>query len=365
MKLLLIYWAFLVAGYICGSRLRTGGRSVSSLASFMMITIYCLCFVMGLRMGVNEQVTSNLGIIGLEALIITIGCIAGSMLAIFLARKMLGMDRYGDRIDAKAGPAFAQDPDRGARREARMENGSAEKDGPAAENRCVAETARAEEGPEKKEDLDVRSTLILLSVVAVGMLIGAFVLSRRGEEFLAWFDGASNMTMVVVLCVLMFLVGMDMGLSGNVMDSLRAAGVRMLIFPVAAMVGTMAFGITACLLLGFTLRESAAIPIGFGWYSYAPIVIASAGQQYIVASAVSFMHNVIREVTGIIFIPLAARKIGYLEAAGIPGIAAMDVCMPIVGRACRPDTMIYSFSIGLIMCVVTSVGVPLIMGLSQ
>ena len=61
-------------------------------------------------------------------------------------------------------------------------------------------------------------------------------------------------------------------------------------------------------------------------------------------------------------IPLAARKIGYLEAASIPGIAAMDVCIPIVGRACRPDTVIYSFAIGAIMCAVTSVGVPLIMG---
>ena len=74
------------------------------------------------------------------------------------------------------------------------------------------------------------------------------------------------------------------------------------------------------------------------------------------------MHNVIREVSGIILIPVAAKKIGYLEAASIPGIAAMDVCVPIVARACRPDTVIYSFSIGLIMCVVTSVGVPLAMG---
>ena len=74
------------------------------------------------------------------------------------------------------------------------------------------------------------------------------------------------------------------------------------------------------------------------------------------------MHNVIREVTGIILIPVAAKKIGYLEAASIPGIAAMDVCIPIVSRSCRSDTVIYSFAIGVIMCMVTSVGVPLFMG---
>ena len=105
MKLLLIYWSFLACGYIVGSKLRTAGKRFETLASFMMTTVYCLCFVMGLRMGVNEQVTSNLGAIGLQALIITFCSIIGSMLFIFGTRKVLRMDRYGDRIDAKAGQA--------------------------------------------------------------------------------------------------------------------------------------------------------------------------------------------------------------------------------------------------------------------
>ncbi|MBQ9015546.1 MAG: lysine exporter LysO family protein [Firmicutes bacterium] len=360
MKLLLIYWAFLIIGYAAGSGLRRAEKHVGSLPACMMVTVYCLCFVMGLRMGVNEQVTSNLGVIGLQALVITFFCITGSMLAIFGARRILRMDRYGDRILPE--DCTVRRPEgRGADRE--LDRGAAASGGTGRKEPGGSQPEDAEgTQPEDGSGLDVRSTLILLSVVAAGMLIGAFILARRGEVFLFWFDGASNMTMVVVLCVLMFLVGLDMGYSGNAIENLRTAGVKMLIFPVATMVGTMVFGIGACLILGFTLRESAAIPIGFGWYSYAPIVIAGAGQQYIVASAVSFMHNVIREVSGIILIPVAAKKFGYLEATSIPGIAAMDVCMPIVGRACREDTMIYSFSIGLIMCVVTSVGVPLIMG---
>ena len=101
MKLLLIYWAFLVAGYIAGGRLRAGGKHPGALGSLMMITVYGLCFFMGMRMGVNEQVTSNLGMIGLEALFITLLCIAGSMLAIFALRKILRMDRYGNFIRTK------------------------------------------------------------------------------------------------------------------------------------------------------------------------------------------------------------------------------------------------------------------------
>ncbi len=348
MKLLLIYWAFLVGGYIAGGRLRAGGRHPKALGSFMMVTVYGLCFFMGMRMGVNEQVTSNLGKIGLEALLITLLCIAGSMLAMFGLRKILGMDRYGNLI--RQSRRGLKEPGRREKKEAGGEE---------AGSRAGGEAAFAAEGD---EGLDIKSTIILLSVVVIGMLIGALALVRRGPDFLEWFDGSSNLAMIILLCILMSLVGLDMALSGDVIRNLRQAGFRVLLFPVASMIGTMALGICGCLLLGFSLRESTAIPIGFGWYSYAPIVIAGAGQQYIVASAVSFMHNVIREVTGIIMIPVAARKFGYLEAASIPGIAAMDVCIPIVSRSCRSDTVIYSFAIGLIMCVVTSVGVPLAMG---
>lgn len=356
MKLLLIYWAFLICGYIAGGRLRAAGRHPKALGSFMMITVYGLCFFMGMRMGVNEQVTSNLGRIGLEALLITFLCIAGSMLAMFGLRKILGMDRYGNLL--RAARTGGTDAQRQAGTAGGMDVQTA--------GEANAESAG---GPEKTPSdggeeggLDVKSTVILLSVVAIGMLIGAFGLVRRGPDFLEWFDSSSNLAMIILLCILMSLVGLDMALSGDVIRNLRTAGYRVLLFPVASMIGTMVLGICGCLLLGFTLRESAAIPIGFGWYSYAPIVIAGAGQQYIVASAVSFMHNVIREVTGIIMIPVAAKKFGYLEAASIPGIAAMDVCIPIVSRSCRADTVIYSFAIGLIMCIVTSVGVPLCMG---
>ncbi len=340
MKLLLLYWAFLICGYIAGSRLRVTGKKLKGLGSFMMLTVYGLCFFMGMRMGVNEQVTSNLGVIGLQALVITLLTIAGSMLAMFGLRKILGMDRYGNLVRAARASASEQ----------------SKAGGP--------ETVQADRSDSSSEEggLDIGSTIILLSVVAVGMLIGAFGLVRRGPAFLEWFDGSSNLAMIILLCVLMSLVGLDMALSGDVIGNLRRAGYRVLLFPIASMVGTMALGICGCLLLGFGLRESAAIPIGFGWYSYAPIVIAGAGQQYVVASAVSFMHNVIREVTGIIMIPVAAKKFGYLEAASIPGIAAMDVCIPIVSRSCRADTVIYSFAIGVIMCIVTSVGVPLCMG---
>lgn len=77
----------------------------------------------------------------------------------------------------------------------------------------------------------------------------------------------------------------------------------------------------------------------------------------------AFLHNVMRETAGIIFIPLVARKLGCLEAISIPGIGTMDVCMPIVGAVPgRQDTVVYGFVSGFLLCIFTSFSVPVLMG---
>ena len=50
-------------------------------------------FLMGLRMGINQQVTSALATIGVQALAITLAAIGGSILMIFLVRKALRLNR--------------------------------------------------------------------------------------------------------------------------------------------------------------------------------------------------------------------------------------------------------------------------------
>ena len=193
------------------------------------------------------------------------------------------------------------------------------------------------------------------------MILGAIVIAK--SNFLLQFDNVSYYSLIVLLCVLLLFVGFDLGSSGTLFSSLKTVGFRIIGFPFAAIIGTVIVGTLTCLIMGFSIKEGLAICLGFGWYTYAPVVIAGAGEQYMIASAVSFMHNVIRETAGIILIPILAKKIGYLESTGVPGVAAMDVCMPIVERSCRPDTVICSFATGLLMCVATSVGVPLVMGL--
>lgn len=325
MMLLIVYWSFMAVGYALARRMAGHGRQFSWITKAMMLSVYGLCVIMGLRMGVNEQVTSNLGTIGLISLFVTVFCIAGSMTAIFLMRMVFKMDRYGN-IRKKANESTAEETGAGGNK------------------------------------LDLKSTFVILALVTIGMVVGALVIARYFDRILPAFEYVSGIALTVLLCVLLFFVGFDLGAAGTLLSNFKNVGLRVIGFPFAAVIGTALAGTAACMAVGFSMKEGIAISIGFGWYTYAPVVIAGAGQQYMIASAVSFMYNVIRETAGIVFIPVIAKKIGYLEATGVPGVAAMDVCMPIVERSCRRDTVIYSFATGLLMCIVTSIGVPLVMG---
>jgi len=331
MGMLAVYMSFLVAGYFIASRLRNKADSFNFLESVMMFVIYLLVLIMGLRMGIDEQVTSNLGSIGVKSAVITVACIAGSMGAIFITRKLLGIDRYGNI------------------------------------KRNILTSSESEEikkdGETGIDSASLKSTVIILVLVAAGMTIGNWGIAGKIPEFLPEFDVLSGNFLTVLLCILLFVVGFTLGLSGTVVESVKKAGFRVLAFPAAAIAGTLLAGAAVSVICGFTVKEGLAISAGFGWYTYAPTVIAEAGSQYMIASAVSFMHNVIRETAGIILIPVLAKTFGYIESCGVAGVAAMDVCIPIVEKSCREDTVVYSFTIGLAMNLFTSVAVPFIMGM--
>ncbi len=339
MAILALYWGILIGCYVMASKLRERSDAFRFIGPATMFVIYLLVFMMGLRMGINEQVINHLATIGAEAAVMTAAIIAGSIIAITVTRKAFKIDRYGSALAEQSA-----DEDGGVTKVEREER------------------TRPTEEKEAVEKISYSSTIAILSLVAIGMLAGHFIIADVFLDIFS-FDKTIGNLLVVGICILLGLVGFDLGLSGNIAAHMKSVGIKVIAFPIAAVLGSLLFGSVCGIFFGFSLREGIAISAGFGWYTYAPAVIAGAGAQYTVAGAVSFMHNVLREVAGIVLIPVLARKLGYIECAAIPGVAAMDVCIPIVEKSCRPDTVVYSFLIGLLMCITTSLLVPLVMGL--
>ncbi|PID81325.1 MAG: hypothetical protein CR995_00175 [Clostridiales bacterium] len=188
---------------------------------------------------------------------------------------------------------------------------------------------------------------IVVGSVIAGIIAGLYLLPP------VW-QNATDSVLTIGLCLLLFFVGVDIGREGKALENLKAAGFRILLLPVAVVLGSYAGALLASLMLPVSALESILISSGFGWYSLAPIMIAEKSAEL---SAIAFLHNVFRESFGIILIPFVAQYIGFVETISLPGAAAMDVCLPIVEKSTNGTIAIYSFISGLLISIFVPISV--------
>lgn len=359
MALIAFYWSVMILSYIIASKCRKHKEKFKWLDPILTFFIIFLVFVMGLRMGSNDEVIANLGTIGLQSLFMTIALIAGAVVAVTLTRKMLNIDKHGrlrtvshtnQRNASKACSGFA-----------------AEVTGDAVDLPGGESVAGLSEGIQELEEIEEEEssnsslmTWLIVIFTAVGLMAGYFFVDKVFTD-MEFFDTLSSNAMVAGLSIMLAIIGFTMGLEGTIIKNFAKVGFRVFAFPLAVIISTVVVAFLCSLVLPLSVKESLAISFGFGWYTFAPIAIANEG--YAIAGAISFMHNVIRETAGIVLIPLLAKKIGYIEVTAIPGVAAMDICMPIVEKATRQDIIVYSFLIGLVDCLCVPIFVPLFIGL--
>lgn len=94
MKTLALYLGMAAIGYVVGNK-TSKGKHYTWPGKLQAAAILGLVFFMGTNIGSDERVVGSLGTIGLKALLITMGAIAGSVLFAFLARKLVKLDRKG------------------------------------------------------------------------------------------------------------------------------------------------------------------------------------------------------------------------------------------------------------------------------
>lgn len=196
-------------------------------------------------------------------------------------------------------------------------------------------------------------TLWIIGAVIVGMLAGHFVVPPE-------LSAHCGSLITAGLCLILFLVGLDMGKQGNVWRDVKEAGFKVLLIPVFTAVGTLAAAAVAGIFLPMGVKDAMAASAGFGWYSLAPMLLADYSAS---VSAVAFLSNVMREVLAIVLIPIVARRIGYLECVGMAGATAMDTVLPVVVKSTSERIAIYSFVSGVILSFAVPVVVPAIVAL--
>ena len=93
--LLLLYLGMAAIGYFIGMNLKKRGKSIKGISKIQTVAIILLVVAMGCRIGMNREVIRSLDTIGITAFVFTILVMAGSLLCMFIARKMLGINKRG------------------------------------------------------------------------------------------------------------------------------------------------------------------------------------------------------------------------------------------------------------------------------
>ena len=308
---LMLYLGVVALGAVLGGRC----PSLPYLPKLQTIALLILITTLGAELGSNQEIVSSLSTIGVQAIAITLASMVGSLLAVSLLRRgILKLNAQGE---------------------------------------TTSTSNTSESDKEKAVHLDHSLTLYILCSVVIGMFFGYFVLP----------DAAVPYCKAIIqfgLYLLLFLVGVDMGQQGGLYQQICGAGFRVLIVPVAAMVGTFAMTAVVGLFLPLSIKDCVAASAGFGWYTLAPTLLAPYS---LTVSATAFLSNILHELFSIVAVPIVAKRFGYLEAVALPGATAMDTVLPVVVNATSERMAVYSFASGAILSLAVPILVPIIVSL--
>lgn len=188
----------------------------------------------------------------------------------------------------------------------------------------------------------------ILIALALGIGTGAVMPESLG----AFLDTASS----YMLMILLFSVGIDMGINREVFGQIRRTGLRILVIPLGVVLGSLAGGALAASVLGMGVKEGLAITSGLGWYSLSGILMTEAGNP--AGGTISFLSNVFREVLTFLLVPVLAGRNVYTAIAPA-GATAMDTTLPLLSKYTDSKTAILAFVSGVTCTLVVPVLVPL------
>ena len=83
----------MMAGIVLGYFLRTRKRLASINDKFITYAIYLLLLLLGISIGSNKTIVANLPVLGVKALIVTIGAMVGSILLALLTYNLFFKNR--------------------------------------------------------------------------------------------------------------------------------------------------------------------------------------------------------------------------------------------------------------------------------
>lgn len=191
------------------------------------------------------------------------------------------------------------------------------------------------------------SFLIVITLL-VGIGVGAMVDAQ-------WSGVVSSLS-PIMLMLLIFSVGIDMGVHKEVFIQVKKLGFKILLIPTGVAVGSLLGGGILSLFIEEPLKECLAISSGMGWYSLSGIMITEAGNP--TGGAISFLSNVLREMLTFVVVPFLAKYLNFYCAIAPAGATAMDTTLAIIARNTNGKIAVVAFVSGISLTMIIPVLLP-------
>lgn len=325
----------LIVGVIFGKKVSR--KTCSKVAKLQTPNLFVLLFFMGVNTGSIEGIITKLDTIGVQALLVAVSNILGTILIAFIASLVIEK-KNTLVIDSKGTLKVNTD------------------------NISVSDVNKklgTNVNFEGKELLKrhkfariiniIREPMLLVSIILLGLLLKVYT------PVFNWFDPS---LITYLLYVLLFFSGV-----GIVNSKLRIKDVFdspfLLLLPLWTIIGTYFGALLIPLFTPYTIKEAFGISSGFGWYSLSGIMISDLG--YPVLGSISFLSNVFRESLTFFLVPFLA-KFGnrmYYSAVCSGGATTMDVTLPVLSTHFGISKMVPSMYHGVMLTIIVPFLIPL------
>lgn len=194
----------------------------------------------------------------------------------------------------------------------------------------------------------MKGSLIVVGFFVLGCLLG-------GSGYLPETVVENDLT-VYVLYLLMLQVGLSIGSDKQLKEILTHIRPKLLLVPLATIVGTLSFSALASILLTqWSVFDCLAVGSGFAYYSLSSILItelkeASLGVQMAAElGTIALIANIIREIFALLGAPFFVKYFGRLAPICAGGATTMDTTLPIITRYAGKDLVFVSIFHGILV----------------
>lgn len=316
----IVLLALMIGGGAIGYFFRERKKLITGAGRFITYVVYVLLLVMGLSVGINDELFRDLPRVGLQSLVITIFALAGSIFFAWLFGKFLVRPIQEVKTI------------------------------PNTENPLANATNNSSSALWK-----VLESLSFFGIFLVGVLLGQFIPSLK-ELLLKY--GFIDQVIAAILFALMLCVGLSIGGNDETFKALRGMGIKTLLLPLFTVVGT-AIGVLFALPFfdDLLLKDVQVVGAGYAYYSLSSVIIKAEYSETI--AAIAIVSNIIRELSTIMLAPLYVRLGGAYAPICCAGATSGDTVLPFILKATSPQYAVVSVYHGLVLTFFVPFAVPL------